>query len=98
MSVRADHFFLRVAHWLGFDTYADIWSPHLEDGEALYGALLFADQLPEVLASTSLAAKSLRVEIGDRSLPIPSRQFFRAFAEMHERALDEFDFNQILVV
>ena len=94
----ADHFYLRVAHWLGFETYSRIWAPHLEDGEALYGALLFASHVPRVLASPNLADKKLSVVEDGQNLLIPSRRFFRAFATMHERALDRFDFSKIDLV
>jgi ribosomal peptide maturation radical SAM protein 1 len=94
----ADHFFLRVAAWMGFDVYANVFEPDLEDGEALYGALLYPDQMPRVLASTSLARKKLRVRQDNLTLRIPSRRFFAAFARMHEEALDRFDFDRIGLV
>lgn len=98
VTARADHFFLRVAAWLGLDNYAEIWTPHLEDGEALYGAMLFPGHMPEVLASPSLAEKKLAVERNGERLPIPSRRFFSAFAELHERALDEIDLSDVDLV
>ena len=98
IPVRADHFFLRVAAWLGLETYSQIWAPILEDGEALYGALLFPEHLPDVLASPGLNAKSLSVTIDGEAVTLPSRRFFRGFAEMHERALNAFDFSRIALV
>lgn len=94
----ADHFFLRVAHWLGFETYSRIWAPHLEDGEAIYGAMLFPDQLPRVLAATGLAEKQLSTVVDGRDLAIPSRRFFHWFESMHRRALDRFDFDTFRLV
>ena len=98
VSAAADHFFLRVAAWLGLANYARIWSPHLEDAEALYGALLFRDQMAEVLTSRSLAEKNLSIVADGAEIPLLSRRFFRAFAEMHERELDRFNFDSIRVV
>lgn len=98
VSAQADHFFLRVAAWLGPSNYADVWAPHLEDAESLYGALLFPTQLGKVLSSPSISAKRLSVAAHDRELRIPSRRFFHAFAEMHERELDRFDFDSVGLV
>lgn len=98
VAAQADHFFLRVAAWLGFSNYAKAWAPILEDAEALYGALLFPSQIATVLALPSLAEKKLVVEVDGEELIIPSRRFFRAFAEMHERELDRFDFRSIKLV
>lgn len=98
IAASADHFFLRVAAWLGFDVYSQVFDPDLEDGEALYGALLYPGHMPEVLRSPSFAHKKLAVQHNGQKLKIPSRKFFAAFARMHEEALDRFDFGRIGLV
>jgi ribosomal peptide maturation radical SAM protein 1 len=94
----ADHFFLRVADWMGWSTYNRVPAPLLEDGEALYGALLFPDHMPTVLASNSLDDKALVVREGSRELQVPSRAFLHAFEQMQERALDELELERFSLV
>lgn len=98
IKVFADHFFLRVADWLGPATYAEVWGTSLEDAESLYGAMLFPEHRPTILQSHELACKALVAEAQGKHLPIPSEDFFIAFAEFHERELDRFDFSSITLV
>lgn len=97
IDVAASHFHLEVAHWLGYKNYNAIWGDFLEDGESLYGYLLFPEQQKKVLASENLLNKRLEVNSIQR-LKIPSIEFFSAFDTMHDDYLSQFDWQTIRLV
>lgn len=84
----ARHVHLEVAHWLGYANYNSIISDYLEDGEALYGYLLFPELRDSVLSNPTFDRKKLLVD-GDSHLQIPSKEFFNAFDKLHKKIVSE---------
>jgi len=98
------HWFVNIAHILGFDTYSAIWSSDIEDGEVLYSYLLFPEMQSKILEDPSLMAKQevSNVEDADQSNGKIkfrlSEDFFREFDQAHQRILDQYDWDDYVLV
>jgi magnesium-protoporphyrin IX monomethyl ester (oxidative) cyclase len=84
----ARHVHLEVAHWLGYSNYNSIISDFLEDGEALYGYLLFPELRDAVMCNTTFRSKNITVE-RERIFRIPSKEFFDEFDHLHRKIVSE---------
>lgn len=91
------HWFLDVAYALGFDNYESIASPYLEDGEALYAALLFPEVRRRVLAREDLA-RHFKTLSGRAGLLGLSDAFLDWFEGIHDAILARYDWSQYALV
>ena len=97
------HWFVDVAHALGVDTYREIWSPRLIDGEAVYSALLFPERRAGWKRDPKLAAKARQCARLAPAVqpPIPfelTDRFLRRFETLHHEILDRYDWSQYALV
>jgi ribosomal peptide maturation radical SAM protein 1 len=96
------HWFSEIAAWLGPQAYNELWFPHLEDGEALYGALLFPEMRRRMHKSDHLRRKAVSVrqrQSADASIEFSySSQFLEAFDDVHQKILDRYDWSAINLI
>jgi ribosomal peptide maturation radical SAM protein 1 len=103
IEVEGAHWFVDIAHALGIDTYREIWSSRLIDGEAVYSALLFPERRAAWKRDPQLAAKvrSGAPAAADAESPIPfelTDRFLRRFDRLHRSILDRYDWSQYALV
>lgn len=92
VPVKGSHLHLEVANWLGYSNYSAITHDFLEDGESLYGYLLFPEIREQFLLSSPLNEKKLTIRNGE--LQFPSKDFFFEFDKFHDEWLNQFNWEE----
>jgi len=103
IEAEAGHWFVEVAHALGFDAYSDLCYPFLDDGESLYSYLVFPEMRKRLLSSEYLQDKIHGTRQNKQSPEDPlqlrlSRDFFKEFHQLHQDILERYDWSQYSLV
>lgn len=102
-NVEAGHWYLEVAHKLGFDTYNKISKPHLDHGESLYSYLVFPQMRDDILEDDVLIKhfNEVRQNTSDENSSLRLRwnkRFFYDFRILHQSLFDRYNWNDYLLV
>ena len=98
IDAHCSHIHLEVANWMGFNNYNKIADEFLEDGESLYGYMLFPEMRESIINSQSLLKKKLSMTIDNEQVLIPSKKFFEKFDEFHTSIILKFNVEQINLI
>lgn len=104
-AVETKHWFVEIAHALGFEGYNMLWYPFLENGEALYSYLLFPEKRKAIRGSSRLKRQIERVNqyYAEKELvpklPVElTDDFFERFDSINQDLFDKVDWDGVPLV
>lgn len=104
VMAEAAHWFVEIAHAIGFDDYDRLAFPFLECGEAVYSYLYFPEMRKAILQDewfleNAGRAREARKDLNSAELPLFwSKEFFKKFECLHDRILDRYDWSEYALV
>lgn len=104
VSAEAAHWFVEIAHAIGFNDYNKLAYPFLECGEAVYSYLYFTEMRKSILQDdwfieNATRACEARQDLPSAELPLFwNREFFKKFERLHVRILDRYDWSEYALV